>query len=760
VPSSRADTGLNDQQREAVEHADAPLLLLAGAGTGKTRVVTCRVAHLVATGNAAPAEILALTFTNRAAREMRERAVTLEPRLAGAALLGTFHSTCARWLRRWAPRAGLSPDFSIYDDDDQRALLRHVVGQLGLADDAASIRSYAARIEEAKNEALRIHEVEERARGPHGERVASVFAAYQTALREANACDFADLVAHVVHILQDDPVLREAVQGRWPRLLVDEFQDTNVAQYLLLKQLASPSSDVMVVGDDDQSIYRWRGATVENVRRFADEFGARVLALEENYRSTQTILDAAHAVVERLPHRFDKRLRTSRRDTEPVTVYVANDDRREAEFVAKTIAELRAERGLDWSNFAVFYRTNAQSRLFEEQLRARHVPHAVVGGLAFFERREVRDLLAYVRVAVNPADDVAFRRIANVPTRGIGKGTLDAIEVLRRQRGLPHMRAALAVFAASPPPRTTRATRAGLARLHEILTELEALAPRATAAELLEGVLQASGYEEWLRDAEPHEADDRMRNVGELLSSARAFVAPDDATAGLAPFLEHVALREAEASEHEGSAGAVSLMTVHAAKGLEFRVVFATGLEDGQFPLQRRGAVLDEHEAAEERRLWYVAVTRARDRLFVTAAMRRATYGTPSSQRPSPFLLELATQHVREIGNGLATWRADDGYGGAAFQRASSFGRGGWDEYDQRVSDHVPEAGVVFDDSYYPAAAAESARGYVGKRVRHATFGMGQIVAADPSGDRVRLTIQFPDAGVRKVVAQFVEILD
>jgi DNA helicase-2/ATP-dependent DNA helicase PcrA len=763
VTSTRAASGLNEQQRVAVEHVTGPLLLLAGAGTGKTRVVTVRIGHIVASGLGRADEILALTFTNKAAREMRERAETIEPRLAGRAQLSTFHSTCARWLRQWGREVGLTSDFTIYDDDDQKSLLKAVLGRLNLPDDASTLRQYASRIESAKNEALRPIDFQTRARGAIEERIGDVFAAYNDALIEANACDFADLVSHVVHILEQNDTLRGAVRSRWRHVMVDEFQDTNGAQYRLLQQLVAPDGNVMVVGDDDQSIYRWRGATVENVRRFEADYSARVLALEENYRSTQSILNAAHAVVERLPNRFDKRLRTSRTDTEPVYFHIAADDRRESEFVARVISELRRERRLDWRDFAVFYRTNAQSRLLEEQLRARSIPYQLVGGLSFFERREVRDVLGWVRVAVNPADDIAFRRIANTPPRGIGKGTLDTMERLRREWGLPHLRAALTRMAASPPPRTTRDTKEGLASLDRKLFELERVAPGASASELLAAVLEISEYENWLFEAEPDEADDRMRNIGELLSSARSFVPPEGESSTLAPFLEHVALREAQSNGTDDGNG-VTLMTVHAAKGLEFPVVFATGLEDGVFPLQRRGVPLDDDESAEERRLWYVAVTRARDVLYVTAAQRRALYGNVTAQKPSQFLLELERQHVSPAADSarIAEWSR----GSAPLEgRVPSRFRETWDEYDQRPevsrrNIEVPEHGVIFDDSYFPETSAATAKKYVGKRARHATFGVGFVIGAEPTGDKVRLTINFPGLGTKKVVARFVEIFD
>lgn len=413
----------------------------------------------------------------------------------------------------------------------------------------------------------------------------------------------------------------------------------------------------------------------------------------------------------------------------------------------------------------MFYRTNAQSRLFEEQLRARSIPYQVVGGLSFFERREVKDVLAWVRVVINPADEVAFRRVVGTPPRGIGAGTLRELEVAQRERGLPHLRAALALFAVQPPPRTTKNTRAGLRSLHEQLAAIELLGTSAGAAELIEAVLEHSGYEAWMRESEPDEVDDRMRNIGELLSSARAFVPPDPSVGTLAPFLEHVALREREAAEKTG--GGVSLMTVHSAKGLEFRLVFATGLEDAMFPLIRRGIALDDDEAAEERRLWYVAVTRARDLLVVTASQRRALYGTPTVQRPSPFLIELSKQPVQfaDRSQRLEAW-SGDARAGSLRERAR------WDEYDQRdpseqraqgrnaYASEVPRDGVVFDDSWYPVQSVAAAKGYVGRRAKHATFGMGVVTAADPTGDKVRLTIRFESVGEKKVVARYVELLD
>ena len=763
------ERALNPEQQAAVLHDGGPLLLLAGAGTGKTRVITWRIAHLVGVRGARPDEVLAVTFTNKAAREMRDRAVALGGDALTRATLSTFHSAGARWLRRHGRAVGLGRGFTIYDEDDQVALLKQVAEEIGLPHDTASAKSYRHRIEGFKQKAWRVHEAEEAARGADGERMASLFKAYEAALLRANAADFGDLIARVVHLLEDDPDLRDGFRARYPHVLVDEFQDTNEAQYKLLGLLAARDGDVTVVGDDDQSIYRWRGATVENVRRFADDFACRVIPLEQNYRSTSTILAAAHDVVAPLTDRMDKQLRTEREDTEPIRAFVGRDDGEEADWIARSIDRLRTERGLRYSDFAVFYRQNAQSRILEERLRMLGVPHEIVGGVGFYGRREVKDVLAYLRLAANPNDDVAFRRIVNVPSRGIGQGTLKQIEAHRIDAGHASLFDALEDLSERPGRRIPKRTRGGVSDFVSLISTLRRGLDDATADELLHTVLVETDYEAWIAKQEPNTADERVRNVDELRNASRDFVQrqPDGS---LTAFLEAITLREPEGDEPVvDDDSRVTLMTVHGSKGLEFPVVFVTGLEDGQFPMKRRGEMPSPEESDEERRLCYVAFTRAQHLLAVSAAMRRRQYGQWRDNTPSEFFTELRDEHVvidpASASDTLDFKRGGRTYGGSGrsvrapardlFDQRPWYERAGRDD----VVMDVPEDGVVFDERFYPQDSVSSAKEWVGRQAKHKLFGVGTITAADPSGDRVRLTIQFADVGTKKVIASFVELL-
>jgi DNA helicase-2/ATP-dependent DNA helicase PcrA len=787
APSADASgaPALNEAQARAVTHGAGPLLILAGAGTGKTRVITHRIAHLVREGGVDPASIVAMTFTNRAAREMRERTEGLIGARAQALQMGTFHSICARWLRSLAPRVGLRPSFSIYDDDDQLALIRVVAEAQNLPHDQAAARSYRQRIDQARNEGLRTHDVATRARGREGELFARLFAAWEEALLRANACDFGALIQHMVTILEDDDALRTRWQARFPWVLVDEFQDTNVAQYRLLAALCPRDGNVTVVGDDDQSIYRWRGASVENVRRFHDDFQATTVALELNYRSRPVILQAAHEVVRHLPQRMDKSLRASRPEAGPLQVCVCTDDREEAEFVARELLRVRTDEGLAWRDCAVFYRTNAQSRSLEEQLRALSIPHEVVGGTSFYERREIRDVLAWLRIATNPDDDVALRRIVQAPPRGIGTGTLREWDVLREQHRLPSLRAVVARQAGSTGARGGKKKQGATVAFDALLQTLETLVHQGEPAALvLDAVLRETGYETWLATSEPLEAEDRQRNLDELRAAAEDHdrAHPGSGVPGL---LENLALRAhetPEASEAAAAAGAVTLMTVHAAKGLEFPAVWVTGLEEEVFPLMRRGQTTDA-ELEEERRLCYVALTRAMDRLTLTAAMRRRLYGQTRWMDPSRFLLELQPLSPTVVPASVSDrldWRSSGRSATPARTPPDAFSqvapvirrRGGAAqpdaEWDQRPAHErgggsdpvVPEQGIVFDDSHFPAESVAHARRFVGRRARHNSFGVGTVVDADPTGTHVRLTIDFPGVGERRVVLRYVELLD
>ena len=747
--------GLNPEQRAAVEHRGGPLLILAGAGSGKTRVITTRIARLIEEGSL-PSSILAVTFTNKAAREMRERALALAGAPAQQVTLSTFHSACARILRRNPHIAGLTRAFTIYDPDDSLVLIRDLAERLEQPHDAAAARAQRSLIEGFKSSALRPEEVHTAARSDDEEATAFLYEAYQAALRAANACDFGDLIAHVVHGLEDDQRFAGSIRHRYQHLMVDEFQDTNVAQYKLVRLLTPESRDVAVVGDDDQAIYGWRGATVENVRHFQDDHeDCTRIALEQNYRSGPLILDVSNAVAEKLPSRLPKTLRTDRTDRAPVGIFIGRDDREEADFIVREIDRLRTELALSYSDFAVLFRVNSQSRVLEERFRGAGVRHVVRGGIGWFDRKEVKDVLAYLRLAANPADEVAFRRIANVPTRGIGKTTLRQVIAYRDEVvGLPFAAALRDV--ADSNRRLRGKTREGMRTLADLLESLSQLATVATAAETIEAILTDTSFETHLLESDSVNGDERVQNVRDLFETAQEFSVSNE-DPGVISFLEAATLTAPETVEEDQST--VQMMTMHAAKGLEFPVVFATGFEERQFPMERQSSADEE----EERRLCYVAFTRAKDRLYVTAARRRRLFGKTRENRPSRFLTELPEEFIEfapESSSKELNWASQ-----AARQTRRAERRPQWDEFDQRPWQErhaeVPEGGIVFNDEHpVEGTAAPGTSSLVGKTARSKMFGEGSVISVEESSSKRYLTIEFPTVGKKKILAKFVELVE
>ena len=751
----------------------SPALVLAGAGSGKTRVITHRIAYLLESGQASASEILAMTFTNRAAAEMRERLHALAGRRAEGALVTTFHSACARWLRTWGPARGLQRGFSIYDTDDQRATLKRLAKAMGMPFDAGAIREYLQKIDRAHNSALDAQTLETQARSTADEEFADLYRAYHEALRQASAVDFGTLITEMVHLLEENTHARDRFRAQYRHVLVDEFQDTNGAQYRLLRALAPSSGSVMIVGDDDQSIYGWRGAEVENVRRFLDDWKpVEVIKLEQNYRSIAPILQAAHQLVVPLSGRIDKKLIAERAGDERPKLRIALDDRDEAEAISAKIISL-VENGVDPEGIAIFYRTNAQSRVFEQKLRAAAVPYRVVGSVGFFDRKEVKDVVAYLRLVMNPADDAAFARVANTPPRGIGATTLEQLYATRENNA--DWVAALGAFNRALPKRVAAKTRAGLSALHEALFTLHSEAASQSPSQVLEAILTQTQYLDWLRGSEPDSFEERARNVEELLHAAREFERDSEDHAPEA-FLERISLETGRDEGDEGSA--VQLMTVHTSKGLEFPVVFVTGLEEKLFPLERRDQVIDEAAMEEERRLAYVALTRAKDQLFLSAARQRQLYGQLRRSEASVFLRELIAQEQVDYApdstqttldwNERAQPRTSDDFSNEwqAPRAGSRRERPTLDDFDQRdwaetapkrSRVEIPDEGVVFDDSYWPEKQVQRAQDtWLGRRVHHKSFGQGSVQAADATGDRVRLTIRFDSGEERKVISNYV----
>lgn len=838
--------GLNDRQREAVTHAGSPLLILAGAGSGKTRVLTHRIAYLLATGRARAGEILAITFTNKAAAEMRERAGALVGDHARRMWVSTFHSACVRLLRYEHEAAGLSSSFTIYDAQDSQRLIQMVLKAMDVDIKRFTPKMVAARISDAKNELIGPARYAETAgKDPVSRIVADAYVEYDKRMRASNALDFDDLIMRTVDLLRENPLIAEHYHRRFRHILVDEYQDTNHAQYVLVRALVGDGKDgvepaeLTVVGDSDQSIYAFRGATIRNIEEFERDFtGARTILLEQNYRSTQNILSAANAVIARNTGRRAKNLWTASGDGALITLDAADSEHDEARFVVGEIDRL-ADSGVEWGDVAVFYRTNAQSRALEELLVRQGIPYRVVGGTRFYERREIKDALAYLQVISNPDDTVAARRVLNVPKRGIGAKAEEAIAAHAAHYGisfgaaLRHLwlragcpagegegidvdalarsaspdeasadssapvssdgaagenpaareaadESAAAAPASSPSENATetapdvlgitpRAAKSAAAFWGLIETLRAAEARGASQADILEEVLDRTGYLAELRRSEDPQDASRVENLAELHSVAGAFAA--DAPGGtLADFLERVALvADSDQVPTEGERGGqVTLMTVHTAKGLEFPAVFVTGMEDGTFPHQR--SLGDESELEEERRLAYVAITRARERLYLTRAAVRSAWGTPQEMPPSRFLDDIPAEllDVRRAATSGERMRASYGgsygsgsygsgsYGSGSYGRSRrSEGRDPWGDTDTgafgsgRGGASAQPAGVrkVTRMGVTPAAKPAEDKPVlslkVGDRIKHATLGAGTVTGIEGEGPRTVARIRF-----------------
>ena len=717
---------LNPQQREAVLHTEGPLLVLAGAGSGKTRVLTHRVAHLVRERGVRPDRICAVTFTNKAAREMRERTIRLME--GGSRVwLTTFHALCARILRRHAMQVGRRNDFAIYDEADQRAVIRKVAANLLLSDEQYPAARLLSAIDRAKNDGRRPSDLHRAAADPVSRILAAVYEQYQAGLAANNALDFGDLLLCVVELLQSEPTVLALYQEQFQYLMVDEYQDTNRVQYQLMRLLGSAHRNVCVVGDDDQSIYRWRGADLRNILDFESDFpGARVLRLEQNYRSSKNILAAAGAVIRHNLGRKGKSLWTENAAGEPVILYTALDERAEARYVVREIERLtRAHHAA--GEIAVFYRTNAQSRALEEELVRTRLAYSIVGSTRFYDRKEVKDLLAYLRLAANAQDSVSLLRVINVPPRGIGKTTVDALERTAAERGL-HVAHLLADAASL---NLTPSVTGRLTEFDRLCSRLRTAA-RTSVTAALRAVLAETGYLERLQAESTPEAEARVENVNELLSVCEEF----DSTAedvSLTAFLEQIALI-ADVDSYAAAQERVTLMTLHNSKGLEFPVVFIIGVEEGLFPHERS---LDHPEAIEEeRRLCYVGFTRARQRLYLVHALRRHLFGRVQENLPSRFLAEIPEALLCREGE-TAPGPADE------------------PTVDYSYSQLSEPARVVRRTTLVRSSAVNDCGFAVGQRVVHADFGPGIVRAVEGNGDRTKLTVRFERSGIKKLIARY-----
>jgi len=707
---------LNETQREAVFATEGPCLIFAGAGSGKTRVLTHRIAHLINDCGVAPWRILAVTFTNKAAGEMKERLGRMIGERVGDLWVGTFHAICVRILRRDGRRIGIAPNFAIADESDQRTIMRDVLHELDVDERQLTPGACLAEVSRAKNKLLSVEQYEETATSFYSERLAAVYRTYQQHLRRNNALDFDDLIGCTIELLESDAETRARYQERFEYVLVDEYQDVNHAQYRLVKLLGGGHENVTVVGDDDQSIYSWRGSDFQLILRFEHDFpGARIFKLERNYRSTNAILTAANELVANNRLRHPKRLYTKRDGGEPVICYAAESERDEARYVCQRIRDMVAEEGRSYREVLVLYRTNAQSRVFEEAFLAEGIPYRVVGGVGFYNRQEVKDAMSYLRFIANPADAVAFKRIVNVPRRGIGQTTVTQLTdaAVAEGRAIGE-----AIEDESFLQRAASRKAKELGRFAFLVRDLRGLIDQRSITELLVAVLEESGYLRELQGEQTAEARSRIENLEELVSVAKQFEETNRG-ATLDDFLTNIALiTDLDRMDDENDR--VTLMTLHAAKGLEFPIVFLTGLEEGIFPHNR--ALSEQQECEEERRLAYVGLTRAMERLTLSYAQRRTVFGNTYAYPPSRFLSEMPS--VQHVGSSARVSRPQGGR---------------WRDVA------MPETRVE------PALSAVSR----GDRVRHPKWGEGTVRSLTGAGGDALVTVDFASVGSKMLMLKY-----
>jgi DNA helicase-2/ATP-dependent DNA helicase PcrA len=747
---------LNPEQREAVLHTQGPLLILAGAGSGKTRVITSRIAYLVGNKLAMPWQVLAVTFTNKAAEEMRTRVESLLGTDCSRMWVSTFHSLCARLLRREAPAIGLSRDFVIYDSSDQLSVVKQGLKDLHIDDSFVQPRAVLSRISHAKN---RMEDPDAMAAAAgwnrRDEQIAKIYSYYLNALKECMALDFDDLLLKTVELFEQSVTVRTKYAEQFHFVMVDEYQDTNRPQYLLIRRLAEHHRNLCVVGDPDQSIYKWRGADLRNILDFERDFPeAATVKLERNYRSTQVILDAASGVISQNRNRKDKHLWTDRKGGERIVYFRGNDDLEEADFITRSARAALAD-DVE-ATLAVLYRTNAQSRTIEDALMREGLAYKVVGGVRFYERREVKDALAYMRLMINPHDDVSVRRVINVPTRGIGKGVMDAIEKISpaaAEDNLPLLSAGLAP-ALSTNSLWARIVRgldggafsgraaASLRVFRDLIVSVTDIARADPVSIAIGKVLDRSGYLKDLREEHSEDADGRIENLAELVSAAREYETRE-AEPTLGGFVDRLSLLS-DVDEEQGARDArIWLMTLHSAKGLEFPVVVLAGLEEGLFPHSRSND--DEEELEEERRLCYVGMTRARRRLILTGAARRRVFGEYQASQPSRFINEVPQELIERIAPAYSPYQGN--FSHYEF-KTDPYGRG----HRGRVREEQPT---------YAYENEDQSTGFTlrpGMRVRHPQFGVGSVVTVELLDDDTKLVVRFVSAGQKTLRAKYARL--
>jgi DNA helicase-2/ATP-dependent DNA helicase PcrA len=825
-------SGLNPRQREAVIHTGSPLLIVAGAGSGKTTVLTRRIAYALATGRAHPGEVLAITFTNKAAKEMAERVSSIVGPASRAMWVSTFHSSCVRILRREAKVLGMKSNFTIYDAQDAQRLVAQILKELGLDTKKYAPRAILHRISNLKNELQTPDDFVPRPNNPADEVLADVFKRYTSRLRLANAFDFDDLIAETVHLFGAFPEVADSYRRRFRHILVDEYQDTNPAQYALIKALAGDGAggptgaELTVVGDADQSIYAFRGATVRNIVEFEKDFpNADTILLEQNYRSTQNILDAANAVIANNDDRREKKLWTSEGSGEQIVGWVAENEQGEARFIVDRIDDLIDDEKYTYGDFAVFYRTNAQSRAIEDALVRSGIPYKVVGGTRFYERKEIKDALAYLRVVANPDDDVNLRRILNVPKRSIGDRTEGLIADFADRENISFY---TALGRLDEIPHLSSRALTSVQKFYDLMQDLRSTAESSPLSRVIEAILEQSGYLESLQKSTDPQDESRVDNLAELVAVAEDFVATREAAAvaepdsaddtdtdtvtdtgteataaagandaenetaaeaadpdvdddgsadtsaapGVGPaaidqFLEQVALASDTDQIPDAELGQVTLMTLHTAKGLEFPVVFLTGLEDGGFPHSR--SFENPQELSEERRLAYVGLTRARQRLLVTRAETRSMWGQPQSNPPSRFLSEIPENLINwentgsfsggfgsgSFGSGgFGSGGYSSGYSGGSRGFGSSRSSGSGSRSRSSASSSTPVAG--FPNRIRPNREVISVE--VGEKVSHESFGLGTVTEVNGTGDKTVAVVDFGSAGSKRLLLRYAPI--
>ena len=732
--------GLNPAQYDAVLHDGGPLLVVAGAGSGKTRVLTHRIAHLIE-GGLSPFEILAITFTNKAAGEMKHRVGGLVGPVAEKMWVSTFHAACVRILRRDVERLGFPGRFSIYDQADAVRLVGYVIRDLNLDPKRFPPRSVHGTISMAKNENVGPSQFTEQAEQIFQRKIGEVYVEYQKRLLQAGAMDFDDLLMRTAQLFREHPDVLASWRHRFGHVLVDEYQDTNPVQNDLVLQLAEEHRQVTVVGDSDQSVYAFRGADIRNILEFEEAFpDATVVVLEQNYRSTQSILDAANAVIARNVGRKPKALWTDKGSGEKIVRYHADDESDEAQFVANELAKLHDHDHMRWGDMAVFYRTNSMSRVIEEFLVRVGIPYKVVGGTRFYDRREIKDALAYLRAIVNPTDEVSVKRIINTPKRGVGDSSIGKLDAWASANGESFDQAVLRFDDAGVGGRAAT----GIEKFLVMTTEIRKL--QAEPATIIEEALERSGYLAELQNERSVEAEGRLENLSELVGMAREYETVDD-------FLEQVSL-VSDTDDIDEEESTVTLMTLHAAKGLEFPVVFLVGMEDGVFPHVR--ALGDPSELEEERRLAYVGITRAMQKLHLTSAWSRMMHGQTQYNPPSRFLDEIPSELINEIGgtrmlrsrrDRSGGGRTYGGGGGSEIPTGRTFGGSGRDSR----SDDVVESAIAAANTPTPSGA-ESIGLKVGDDVRHSQWGEGVIVEIDGVGDKAEASVHFPSVGPKRLL--------